>query len=317
MKSVKVKSYAKINLTLEIKGIEGGFHMLDSLVASVDLFDLILLKKRKDKQSTVRMKGMASEEIPTEQNNAYKAALAFSKRFDCCGADITVYKNIPIGAGLGGSSADVVGVLNGMAKLYGIDDREALGELADRLGSDTRYMLTGGFARMQGRGEKVFFFDTDLTLHFLLLCPETSVSAGGCYRRYDVLPKTLDLKENFTEECLAALQQNNQNGVGRYVMNDLFPAAASLNSDVLTAKEALTSFSPLAVEMTGSGSCVFALFETRELCEWAKSRYRGDFRAYVVKTVIPDYCGKGVKSGFFNFKNPYALTDEESRLAEE
>jgi fructose-1,6-bisphosphatase-3 len=66
--------------------------------------------------------------------------------------------------------------------------------------------------------------------------------------------------------------------------------------------------------MTGSGSCVFALFETRELCEWAKSRYRGDFRAYVVKTVIPDYCGKGVKSGFFNFKDPYALTDEENHV---
>jgi len=47
------------------------------------------------------------------------------------------------------------------------------------------------------------------------------------------------------------------------------------------------SFSPLGTVMTGSGSCVLALFETKELCEWAKSRYRGKFTAQVVKTVTP------------------------------
>ena len=61
---VKIKSYAKINLTLEILGVEGGYHLLDSLVASVDIFDLIVLKKRKDKLSRVIMKGMDSESIP-------------------------------------------------------------------------------------------------------------------------------------------------------------------------------------------------------------------------------------------------------------
>ena len=64
MKTVKLKSYAKINLTLEILGIEGGYHLLDSLVASVDLYDIILLKKRNDQLSHVTMKGMGSEGIP-------------------------------------------------------------------------------------------------------------------------------------------------------------------------------------------------------------------------------------------------------------
>ena len=152
---VKIKSYAKINLTLEILGVEGGYHLLDSLVASVDMFDLIVLKKRKDKLSRVVMKGMGSESIPPEKNVALKAAELFSETFSKGGAEITVYKNIPIGAGLGGSSADAAGVLNGMAKLYGVEDREKLKALADSLGSDTGYMLSGGFARMQGRGEKV------------------------------------------------------------------------------------------------------------------------------------------------------------------
>lgn len=313
MHSVKIKSYAKINLTLEIAGVENGFHMLDSLVASIDLYDLLVLKKRRDRLSSVTMKGMGSEGIPPEKNNALKAAEAFSAVFDTCGVDITVYKNIPMGAGLGGSSADVVGVLNGMARLYGVQDREMLKTVADGLGSDTGYMLTGGFARMQGRGEKVTALPLKNQLHLLLICPSTEVAAGACYRKFDELPRTLQWKESATEGCIGALRKNDLNEGGRYLTNDLFVPALHLNPDVETAYNEAKSFSPLGVVMSGSGSCVYALFETKELCEWAQSRYRGRFRTYVTKTVLPDYV-KGKKTAW---KNPFVLSEEERMDAEE
>ncbi len=289
MKTVKIKSYAKVNLTLEITGVENGYHTLDSLVANVDLFDLVVLKKRKGALSSVVMKGMGSESIPPEKNNALKAAEAFSSVFHTDGVDITVYKNIPIGAGLGGSSADVTGVLNGMAKLYGVTDREKLKAVADSLGSDTGYMLNGGFARMQGRGEQVQALPLENTLHLLLLCPESGVSAGACYKAYDEQPKTLEYRGCPTQDLIAALQKSNANEWGMYLMNDLFRAAYSLNEDVGKAMEEVQSFSPLGANMTGSGSGVYALFETKELCEWAKSRYKGKFHAYVVETLVPKY----------------------------
>ena len=311
MNSVKVKSYAKINLTLEISGVQNGYHLLDSLVASVDLYDLVVLKKRTDRFSSIVMRGMGSECIPVEKNNAWKAAERFSEVFQTNGVEITVYKNIPMGAGLGGSSADVSGVLNGMAKLYGVTDREALKGLADELGSDTGYMLTGGFARMQGRGEIVTPIKTDVKLHCLLLCPSSEVSAGACYRAYDkqVLEGTgqpCNQQPCATENCIAALLRKDTNEVGRYLTNDLFLPAATLNDDVQTAWNEANSFSPQGVVMTGSGSCVLAIFETRELCDWAKSRYRGKFRAYVVDTVIPDYVGKR-----WGWKNPFTMEDSE------
>ena len=308
MNSVKIKSYAKVNLTLEITGVENGFHILDSLVASIDLFDLIHLKKRKDKLSSITMRGMGSEGIPPEKNNALKAAEAFSEAFGTTGADITVYKNIPMGAGLGGSSADVAGVLNGMARLYGITDRAALKEVADRLGSDTGYMLTGGFARMQGRGEKVTTLPLKNKLYFLLLCPSSEVSSGACYKKYDELPKTLEWKESATEACIKALVCENANEGGRYLMNDLFIPALHLNSDVEKAYNEAKAFSPLGVVMSGSGSCVLAMFETKELCQWAQSRYRGKFRTYVTETLLPDYT-KTKKT--FGFRNPFVLSQEE------
>lgn len=308
MNTVKLKSYAKINLTLEILGVEGGYHLLDSLVASVDLYDLIVLKKRKDKLSRVVMKGMGSESIPPERNVALKAAELFSQTFHTGGAEITVYKNIPIGAGLGGSSADAAGVLNGMAKLYGVTDRKKLKALADSLGSDTGYMLTGGFARMQGRGEKITPLTLDRKLHFLLLCPNEGVSSKACYQKYDEFPRTLEWRENRTEGCIAALRNNDLNGVGRYLMNDLFVPVLHINPTVEEVKAEALSFSPLGATMTGSGSGVIALFESKELCEWAKSRYKGKARAYVISTLTPDY-QKTKKS--ITLRNPFVLEDRD------
>ncbi len=304
MNTVKVKAYAKINLTLEIVGSEKGFHMLDSLVASVDLFDFIVLKKRKDKLSSITMHSLGSESIPPEKNNALKAAERFSQKFGVNGADITVYKNIPMGAGLGGSSADASGVLNGMAKLYKINDEREIDELANALGSDTKYMRTGGFARMRGRGDEVETLAIKQTLYFLALLPPTSVDTGACYQEYDNEPiKTGE--ENATEKLMQALSQERVEEVGRYLTNDLFPPAARLNQGVREAYEEAQAFSPLGTVMTGSGSCVIALFETKELCEWAKSRYKGKCKAFVLKTVSPQLEKKRI------WRNPFVLSEEE------
>ncbi len=304
MNSVKLKSYAKVNLTLEIVGRENGYHVLDSLVCSIDVFDTLVLRKRKNTLSSVTMHGLGSETIPPERNNALRAAEAFSERFQTNGADITVFKDIPIGAGLGGSSADVSGVLNGMAKLYGVTDRTALKTLADELGSDTGYMLSGGFARMQGRGEKIFPLRTKKELYMLLLCPKTSVSAGACYRAYDELPST-DEKESLTGKAVTALLEENINDVGRYLTNDLFTPAASLNAEVKTAYEEMLSFSPLGAVMTGSGSCVIGLFESRELCFWAQSRYKGACGTIVARSVVPEYECRRI------FRNPFRFDEDE------
>ncbi|MBQ8885659.1 MAG: 4-(cytidine 5'-diphospho)-2-C-methyl-D-erythritol kinase [Clostridia bacterium] len=289
MITARVKARAKINLTLAITGVRDGFHLLDSFVASLDLADQITLKKRKDKQVNVTMRGVR-EPIDLEKNTAYLAARRFLERFSTDGADIAVSKNIPMAAGLGGSSADAAGVLVGMAKLYGVTDERAVGEIADSVGSDVKYMLQGGFCRMQGRGERLFYLDkVTEKLYFLLLCPETGVSSGACYKKYDEIhpeilfsePKQCDQN---TEKCIDAFLRGEVQEAGRYLMNELFEPAAALNPDVLTAMEEVRAFSPLGACMTGSGSAVFAAFESRELRDWAKSRYRGKFRLVCAET---------------------------------
>lgn len=277
---VRVKAYAKLNLTLGIKGAQGGYHLIDSLVCTVDCFDLIKLKKRKDKLVSVEMHGRGSEGIPPGRNNAQKAAEAYVEAFGTCGADVTIYKNIPIGAGMGGSSADAAGVLRGMSKLYGLGSEKQLKELADSLGSDTGYLLSGGFARITGRGEKVENINSDLRLNFLLLVPKGGVSTAECYKLYDSIGENTQGSEN----AIKALLSGDTAGLAENMNNALYAPACRLNGGVYTAFCELEEFSPLGVNMTGSGSGVFAVFESAELCAWARSRYRGKFESILLKT---------------------------------
>ena len=297
MYSVTVKSYAKINLTLDIVGQADGFHLLDSFVANLDIFNSVTVKKRKNKLVSGRLKGMGMDVVPFEDTTACKVAEAFVEKFGVSGVDITIYENIPVGAGLGGSSADSVGVLKAMCKLFSVEIQDCY-DIANKYGSDIRYMLDGGFARMRGKGELVEKLEKSKApaLNFLLLCPQTPVSAGECYREYDRLAIQ---GSKTTEQAISAYLEGDLQKLGELLSNDLFAPAKALNEDVGRAYEELKSFSPLGVAMTGSGSCVFALFENKELCEWAKSRYKGKFREIVARSFE--------ESSSKTLKNPFAL----------
>lgn len=278
---VRVKAYAKLNLTLAVTGVKDGMHTLDSLVCSVDMCDVVTAKRRADGKINVVMRGLGSENIPYGENNAVKAARLYAEEFSTCGADITIDKNIPMGAGLGGSSADAAGVLNAMDRLYGACGREELFSLACRLGSDTGYMLTGGYALLGGWGEKVVPVDCGARLDLLLLVPERGVSTAECYRGYDRCPSRC----GGSEAALAALISGDKTALGASLNNALYGAAKGICGDVERAFSDLKGFSPLGVNMTGSGSGVYALFDSAEMCAWAKSRYRGNARCYILKTV--------------------------------
>ena len=163
---------------------------------------------------------------------------------------------------------------------------------------------------MQGRGERITPVVAKNRLYGLLIVPSVSVSSGECYQEYDRCQGERKSAGN-TEKCIEALTENRLKDVGRYLTNDLFCAAARLAPEVQTAQKESLAFSPLGVVMTGSGSGVVALFETRELCEWAKSRYKGKFSTYVIQTVIPQY---EKKKSVWGWKNPFALTEEEQNL---
>lgn len=284
---------------------------MDSFVASVEISDEIVLRPRKDDLVNVTMHGLGSESIPPEENAALRAGEKFVAKYAVRGADITVYKNIPMGAGMGGSSADAAGVLRGMAQLYGIKDVAGIKDLADSLGSDTGYMLNGGFARMTGRGEQVWPLNRSDRLWFLVVVPRTPVATASCYSLYDDKP---DEMRDDTEKCIRAFISGDYEGMSKCFYNALYAPACRLNADVEEVAREVESLSPMGWTMTGSGSAVFAMYRTRELCEWAASRYRGRGRAIVTYTLDPAVTERKKK---IKWRNPYVLSKEETESANE
>ncbi|MCD7728587.1 MAG: 4-(cytidine 5'-diphospho)-2-C-methyl-D-erythritol kinase [Clostridia bacterium] len=294
MDEIRVKSPAKINLTLEIVGTKAGKHLIDSVVTTIDLFDVINVKKRKDGLVNCVMHGMGSEYIPHESNNAVRAAELFAGKYGTRGVDITVWKNIPMGAGLGGSSADAAGVLNALKALYGTDSRGAY-EIAESVGSDVKYMMTGGYARLTGFGENVTPIQSPLKLYFTVIVPKEGVSTAECYARYDSNPDGIRTNSSAAQK---ALEEGDFTALGASLYNALYAPARLINPKVGEAVYCAYSFDPAAAAMTGSGSAAYALFENDTMCRWAQSRYHGDCTVFCAKTYIPKN-----KAGKVNVRN--------------
>ena len=282
---VKLKTYAKINLTLNVGRPENGFHPIDSIVTTVDLYDIITASKRRDDEIRFTMRGLGEFDIKQADNNAYKAAAAFRERFGTGGFDLTVDKRIAIGGGLGGSSADVAGVLRALKKLF--DVSEDVKPLADELGSDCGYLLVGGTARISGRGEKVEPAAKDLDGYAVIVYCDTGVSTKECYATFDTLCGNFDKADN--DLAMKAIESGDFDTLCKNVSNGLSDAAKSLNDEIGRNLAAVKELSPSAYAVTGSGSCVYALYESRELCDWAADKLRkADMDCEVVK-FVPRY----------------------------
>ncbi len=259
MKKIKIKIPAKVNLNLDILGVENGFHTLKTLVCSIDLYDEITLSKREDELINVKMQGLPLD-CPPEKNNAYKTAELFLNRFSLNGVDITIDKKIPVCGGLGGSSADIVGVLKGLRKLYNIN--ADIYEIANQLGSDTAYMLNGGTAVLSGRGERVERVKIRQKFHLLMISEPAEVSkkvsAKECYAEFD----RQGIKYTPTTDiALRLLKTRDSDNFFKVIKNDLYPSAVRLLPEIKENLECLSKYAPAV--MTGSGSTVLGIFKSK------------------------------------------------------
>ena len=278
MEGISVKAYAKINFSLDITGCRGGYHLIDSVVASIDIFDEVTVSPRTDGAFTIAMHGMGCEDIPPEGNNALRAAKAFGAAFGCCGADISIRKNIPVG----GSSADVAGVLNALSRMTGRGSFGQLKAIADGIGSDCGYMLGGGFARLTGRGERVCPISCNSTFYLLIALPGGGVSTAACYALSDVYPA----HRRTSEGVQRAILRGQPHELGASLSNGLYPAAAVILPEIRDALSSLSALGCCGVNMSGSGSAVYALFADEASRNSALKNYRGSFPVVAAQTIL-------------------------------
>lgn len=285
----KEKAYAKINLALAVGGKKDGFHEVDGIAVTVDLYDQVVVSKRRDDLVKLYPTGLREyvyDCIP-QRDNAYKAAVAFMENYSVGGVDIRIRKAIPLGGGMGGSSTDAAAVLRAMAKLYGVTDD--LSPLANALGSDTAYLLKGGFARLKGRGEIIESLDVKRRLHIVAVYSERGVNTTKCFEKFDELGGGTVGSDNVDrlKEFLLSDSTDFKSGLS-YCKNDLFEAARLIEPQVGLAFDELKSLCPSACFMTGAGSTVCAIFSEEPLARWAVDKMkRKRFGAEYLYSVNP------------------------------
>ena len=256
---MRLEAFAKINWSLDIVGIrEDGYHLMDMVMQPVSLSDEISLLPSREMSITT---GGPVHCRADDSNLALRAAKAFRQVSGTDAAvEIHVEKRIPIGAGLGGGSADAAAVLFGLNRLWNTGfSAEKLEEIGLALGADVPFCLRGGLARTTGIGETIVNHPFKNNYWLLVFQPCRGLSTRDIFMSWKqdqvVHPDTdgvLDALENGTPELLSSR-----------IGNVLEPVSTYYRPEIRKAKEMLMAAGALAAEMTGSGSAVFGLFRSR------------------------------------------------------
>lgn len=255
---ISLKAPAKINWFLSVLNKrEDGYHNIISPMQCVDLFDILSFKEAEG------LHVLSDLDIPAEMNLVHKAA-ALLKRVSMhkSGAAIELKKNIPVAAGLGGGSSDAAYTLIGLNRLWGLDlDKGVLMRLASELGSDVPFFLAGPLALIEGRGEKVTELNTEGSMVILLVKPDIAVSTSWAYNLFEtrLTKKPVDIKL-----FCQALDRKNFVFLRDTVFNDLEDVVIRKFPVIGEIKRRLAQDGALLSLMSGSGSAVFGVFNTKE-----------------------------------------------------
>lgn len=269
--SVTVLAPAKLNLALDVVGLlPSGYHDLDMTMQAITLYERVNLHRSQN--LTLQMPG--SRVAVNDKNTAIKAAMAFFHYTGLlAGVDITIYKSVPVRAGMAGGSADAAAVLVGMNALYGAGlSMSELCALGAGIGADVPFALMGGTCRVQGLGDLLKPLPPCPDCWFTVVMPDYGISTPEAFAAYDRVGSSVH------PDCAAqeaAIRAGDLDGLCEAAGNALEECSGA--KDTAAIKAALRANGALTALMTGSGAAVFGIFaqesQARAAVEQLKKQY--------------------------------------------
>jgi 4-diphosphocytidyl-2-C-methyl-D-erythritol kinase len=265
---------AKLNLFLHVVGRrEDGYHLLQSVFTLIDRCDRLRFRVRED--GVIRRVNDV-QGVPAAQDLALRAASALKEASGTSrGADIELEKRIPMGGGLGGGSSDAATVLIALDRLWNTRlGSDALQELAASLGADVPFFVFGQPAWAEGIGERLRPVDVP-RLWYVVLTPRVHVPTQAVFTAPELTRDTEALKmEDFSAQPATYTDS-------RRFRNDLEPVVTARYPAVREHLDWLGRHG--SARMTGSGSCVFAGYESREAAQRVLDQLPGSMTGFVAQ----------------------------------
>ena len=281
--AMKEYAPAKINLFLDvIRKRDDGYHDLGTLFQTIDAGDTVSAEIREDGRITLCYN--EPQNYPLESDLVYKAAKLLQQESGTThGADIYLKKIMPLGAGLGGGSADAAATLRLLNQLWKLKFKpEKLEEIGAKLGADVPFLVRGGSAFAEGIGEKLTFIkplQLSEEQYLLVATPLDSVPTKDAYAG---VPKSgPDRWETFKAKCKSsgksAIDYALANGFNGFE-ESVFPKHPLVEE----MKNEFKRLGATSVLMSGSGASVFGVFATREQAKAAAEELKPLSRYQVV-----------------------------------
>ena len=269
-----MKEYApaKINLFLDvIRKREDGYHDLGTVFQTIDAGDTVEATLRDDGE--IHLTYNEPQNYPLESDLVFKAAKALKEYANCAlGADVHLTKVMPLGAGLGGGSADAAATLRLLNRLWNLNlPFETLESIGARLGADVPFLVRGGTAFAEGIGERLTFVEPlDLPEGAALLIA-TPLDAVPTKDAYAGVPKS---GPDRWEQYKAAWSAQSSSTIPQYLnpasyFNAFEISVFPTHPLVAEMKQKFIELGADVALMSGSGASVFGIFKTKELAEKA------------------------------------------------
>lgn len=281
-----MKEYApaKINLFLDvIRKREDGYHDLGTLFQTIDAGDTVSAELRLDGNITLCYN--EPQNYPLESDLVYKAAKLLQQESGTThGADIYLKKIMPLGAGLGGGSADAAATLRLLNQLWKLKFKpEKLEEIGAKLGADVPFLVRGGSAFAEGIGEKLTFIkplQLSDNQYLLVATPLDSVPTKDAYAG---VPKSgPDRWETYKAKCMRTGKAASIDFALANTFNAFEESVFPKHPLVEEMKNEFKRLGATSVLMSGSGASVFGVFETRKQAKEAAEELKPISRYQVV-----------------------------------
>ena len=256
------RAYAKINIGLDVlRRRADGYHEVKMIMQTVDIYDELVLEKRKEPGIELRMD---NRELPSGGDNLIcrAADLLFREKKITGGVNISLTKRIPIAAGMAGGSADAAAALRGVNELFDLGySQKELQALGVGLGADIPYCLAGGTMLSEGIGEILTPLPAPPAAHLVIAKPDINVSTAFVYGNLhaDRLAWHPDI-----DGMIAALQKGDLDGITGRLGNVLETVTVKAHPVIEQIKELLRKQGAENALMSGSGPTVFGIFKEKE-----------------------------------------------------
>nr|WP_122011982.1 4-(cytidine 5'-diphospho)-2-C-methyl-D-erythritol kinase [Maliibacterium massiliense] len=285
MDTLILRAAAKINWALDVKGLRADkYHALDMIMDSVSLYDEVTLALTNGPIEVGDIAGVGAG----AQNLAWRAAALLKRLYGVTrGVRIGLKKAIPMGAGLGGGSADAAAVLAGLNRLWQLDlDQAQLAEVACQLGADVPFCLRGGRMRAQGIGERLTRVEGGAVYQLIIAKALPSLATPDVFRAYDAIGKVPPVDVDRIERALVSGDAAAVAAALAHA-NALQMPACALEASIPEVMAMLDGSGARAVWMTGSGSAVLGLYADAACQQAAMERLRRQVCALFAVHTVP------------------------------